>query len=143
MLWADGPPHRHTEPMSASLPVSQGRRVLGATWIVAALPTAIVAFFLLVLSEQPDDRTAGLVLAALAASGAVLGGLLLTADRAPNTFVSWVLSAVWAVAALALYPTQEFVADAIWVSGVPLVAAVVTALVAWRWPASDRARTSL
>ena len=61
MLWADGPPHRHTEPMSASLPVSQGRRVLGATWIVAALPTAIVAFFLLVHRRIAFGLTAGAV----------------------------------------------------------------------------------
>ena len=118
--------------MSASLPVSEGRRLLGATWLVASVPTAVVAFFLLVLSEQPDDRSAGLVLAALAVSGAVLGGWFVSADRGPGAVVSWALSGVWAVAAIVLYPTQEFAADALWVSGVPLVAAMITALVAWR-----------
>ena len=127
-------PAADTGPMTTSLSTSDGRRVLGATWIVAVVPTAVVAFFLLVLSEQPDDRTAGLVLAALAAAGAVLGGWLLS-DRGASTLVSWLLSAAWAVAAIALYPTLEFAADAVWVSGIPLVAAVVTALVAWRWRA--------
>ncbi len=118
--------------MTTSIRTVDGDRVLGLTWLVAAVPTAVVAFFLLVLSERTDDRVAGYVLAALALSGAALGGWLLTAGRDVRWTVSLGLSAVWAVAAVAVYPTMDFAADALWVTGVPLLAAAVTAALAWR-----------
>ena len=46
--------------------------------------------------------------------------------------VSLTLSAVWAIAAVLLFPTQDFLADRLLVSGVPLVVAVATAVVALR-----------
>jgi hypothetical protein len=118
--------------MTASVPASPPRRWLALIWIGAAIPTALVALLLLALSEQDEARVAGWVLAGLAVTGVVLGGWLTGRGRHASPAASLALSAVWAVAALALWTTQDFLADRLWVSGVPLVVAVVTAVVAVR-----------
>ena len=67
-----------------------------------------------------------------AVSAVVLGGWLTGRGRHAPAAVSLALSAVWAIAAVLLLPTQDFLADKLLVSGVPLVVAVVTAVVALR-----------
>ena len=118
--------------MTSPLPAHPVRRTVALTWLGAAIPTVLVALLLLGLSEESVGRAAGWTLAGLAASAVVLGGWLVGPGRHASAAVSLVLSGVWAVVAVALYPTQDFLADALWVSGVPLLVAVVTAVVALR-----------
>jgi hypothetical protein len=118
--------------MVASVPADPPRRWLPLMWMGAAIPTVLVALLLLALSERQDARIAGWVLAGLAVSAVVLGGWLTGRGRHAPAAVSLALSAVWAVAAVLLFPTQDFLADALLVSGVPLAVAVVTAVVALR-----------
>lgn len=133
MLWGGGPRRRTLWGMTVPLPPSPPRHTLALTWLAAAIPTVLVALLVVGLSEQSEDRVAGWVLAALALSAVVLGGWLVSRrGRHTPPAVSLVLSAVWAVAAVALYPTQDFLADALLVCGVPLLVAVVTAVVAVR-----------
>jgi hypothetical protein len=118
--------------MAASVPASPPRRWLALIWIGAAIPTVLVALLLLALSEDNSARVAGWTLAALAVSGVALGGWLVGRGRHASPAASLTLSGVWAVVAVALWSTQDFVADRLWVTGLPLVVAVVTAVVAVR-----------
>jgi hypothetical protein len=118
--------------MTASVPASPPRRWLALIWIGAAIPTVLVALLLLALSEQDAARVAGWTLAGLAVSGVVLGGWMVSRGRHASPAASLALSGVWAVVAVALWSTQDFLADRLWVTGVPLVVSVVTAVVAVR-----------
>jgi hypothetical protein len=115
---------------ASSTAVSAGRP-LGLTWLAVSAPVAVVATLLMLISEQADDRTAGLVLFVLVAVGLALGAWILSSSHDRARAASFAASAFWLVGAVVVYPTQEFAVDALWVSGLPLLGAVLTAVVAW------------
>ena len=106
-------------------------RPLGLTWLGVSVPVSVVATLLVLISDHPDDRTAGLVLFVLAAVGFALGAWILTSSHERAREASFAASLLWLVGAVVAYPTQEFAVDALWVAGLPALGAVVTAVVAW------------
>lgn len=113
-------------------PATSRSRVLGLTWLAAGALVAVPAFMLLLLSDQQDSRPVGLVMLGLVVSAVALGAGSLSSQAASLRWVSLGLSAVWLVAAVLLYPTQAFAADAVWVAGVVALGGVATAFAAWR-----------
>ncbi len=113
-------------------PSPSGLRPLAITWLAASAVVAVPAFMLAAVSDRPDDGTAGLILALLVATGIALGAWLLASPSPWARKASLLTSAGWLVGAALVYPTQDFAADAAWAAGVPALAAVVTAVVAWR-----------
>lgn len=113
-------------------------RPLGITWLAAAAAVAVPAYMLTAVSDHPDDRTPGVILTVLVATGVGLGGWLLTSPTRSARLASLLGSAAWLLAAVLVYPTQDFTADALWAAGVPALAAVVTALLAWAAGRSGR-----
>ena len=85
---------------------------------------------LLAVSDHPGDRWPGAVLLVLTAAALIVAAWLLAELRARARPVSLLTSALWLVGAALVYPTQEFAADAAWASGVPALAAVITAALA-------------
>jgi hypothetical protein len=109
-------------------------RTLGLTWLTVATPVAVVGTLLVLVSDQSDDRTAGALLWALAAIGFAICAWILSSAHKRTRLVSFVASGLWVVGAAVVYPTQEFAADRLWVSGLPVLGAIVTAVVAWWAP---------
>lgn len=107
-------------------------RVLGLTWLAAGALVAVPALMLLLLSDPQDGRPVGLVMLGLVVSAVALGSSLLSSQAASLRWVSLGLSAVWLVAAVLLYPTQTFAADAVWVAGAVALGGVATGFAAWR-----------
>jgi hypothetical protein len=103
---------------------------------VAAVVMVVPTLMLLAVSDHPRDRQAGAVLlvltvAAVTAAALLLGRRLRRAGRG----LSLAASAVWLVGGLVVYPTQRFLADALWAGAAPIVAAVLTAAAAvWAFP---------
>lgn len=131
----------HADASSAHTPM----RILGLTWLGVSLPVLLVASLLALISDHPDDRTAGVVLGVLAVAGLAVGAWILVAapgapGRARNA--SFALSAVWLVGAALVYPTQEFAVDALWVAGVPALGALVCAAVTWSTARRPAGRTA-
>ena len=87
---------------------------------------------LLLLSDQQDGRPVELVMVGLVVSAVALGLSSLSSKAASLRWVSLGLSTVWLVAAVLLYPTQAFAADAVWVAGAVALGGVATAFAAWR-----------
>ena len=109
------------------------QRPLGIAWLVAAVPVGVVAFLLTVLAERADERLAGTVLAVLLVVGIAVGAWLLAGARgSTGRTVSLVASGLWAVGAVVIYPTMDFAVDALWAAGLPMLGAVVTAVLATR-----------
>ena len=129
------PAARESDDMThvGSTSLSTGR-ALGLTWLVVSAPVALVATLLVLISDQSDDRTAGVLLWVLALLGFGLGAWILSSSHERTRQVSFVASALWVVGAGVVYPTQEFTADRLWVSGLPFLGALVTAVVAWKAP---------
>lgn len=123
---------QRTNPLDPAQPTRTGLRLLAVTWLVAAAVVAVPAFILAAVSDRPGDGTAGLVLTVMVATGMALGAWLLASPSAWARRVSLLTSAGWLVGAALVYPTQDFAADAGWAAGVPVLAAVVTAVLAWR-----------
>ena len=120
----------HADTSSAHAPM----RLVGLTWLGVSLPVLLVASLLVLISDHPDDRTAGLVLFVLAAAGLAVGAwILVTSPGSPRRArnASLAVSAVWLVGAAVVYPTQEFAVDALWVAGVPALGALVCAAITW------------
>ena len=115
---------------ASSTSLSTGRP-LGLTWLAVSAPVAVLATLLVLISDQSDDRTAGLVLFGLVVVGVALGAWILSSSHERALSASVAGSALWLVGAAVVYPTQEFAVDALWVSGLPALGAVVTAVVAW------------
>ena len=128
---ADDMTHADTSSLSTG-------RTLGLTWLGVSAPVGIVATLLVLISDQSDDRTAGVLLWVLAAIGLALGAWILTSPHDRLRQASLAASALWLVGAVVVYPTQEFTADRLWVSGLPALGALVTAVVAWRAPRHSR-----
>ena len=84
------------------------------------------------VSDRPDDGTAGLILTVMVATGVALGVWLLASPSAWARRGSLLTSTGWLVGAALVYPTQDFASDAGWAAGVPVLAAVVTAVLASR-----------
>jgi hypothetical protein len=118
---------------AGSTSVATGR-ALGLTWLVVSAPVALVATLLVLISDQSDDRTAGVLLWVLAALGFGLGAWIIGSSHERTRPLSFVASALWLVGAGVVFPTQEFTADKLWVAGLPALGALVTAVVAWRAP---------
>jgi hypothetical protein len=109
------------------------QRPLGIAWLVAAVPVGVSAFLLTALAERAGERLAGTVLTVLLVVGVAVGAWLLAGARgSTGRTVSLVASGLWAVGAVVIYPTTEFAADALWAAGLPLLGAVVTAVLALR-----------
>ena len=119
-------------PLDPAQPAPSGLRPLAITWLTAAAVVAGPAFLLAAVSDRPDDGTAGLILSLLVVTGIALGTWLLASPSGWARRGSLLTSAGWLVGAALVYPTQDFAADAAWAAGVPALAAVVTAVVAWR-----------
>lgn len=113
-------------------PATSRSRVLGLTWLAAGALVAVPAFMLLLLSDQQDGRPVGLVMLGLVVSAVALGASSLSSQAMSLRRVSLGLSGVWLVAAVLLYPTQAFAADAVWVAGAVALGGVATAFAAWR-----------
>ena len=121
-----------TNPLDPAEPPRSRLRPLAITWLAAAAVVAVPAFMLAAVSDRPDDGTAGLVLSVLVATGIALGAWLLASPSAWARRGSLLTSVGWLVGAALVYPTQDFAADAAWAAGVPVLAAVVTAVLALR-----------
>ena len=106
-------------------------RVLGGLWLVGSAVTAVPAFLLVGMSDHTADRLPGLVLGVMTLVGVAIGTWLVTAPRAAAVRVSLGASLAWLAGAAAVYPTQDFTADALWASGVPALVAVLTGVTAW------------
>jgi peptidoglycan/LPS O-acetylase OafA/YrhL len=119
------------ETTSAATRATSNRRALAVVWLVAALVTAPPGWLLFALSDGSADRWAGVVLLALTVAAIALAAWLLRTQALAARTVSLLLSAAWLVGAVVVYPTQDFVSDAIWAAGVPLVAALATGALAW------------
>lgn len=115
---------------ATTTPTHRPWRPLGLTWLAVSVPVAVVAALLLLVSDHQDDRTAGLVLLLLVAAAVALGTWLVTSSPARARDVSLATSVAWLVGAAVVYPTQEYVVDALWVTGTAALGAVVTAVVA-------------
>lgn len=120
----------HMTHASSTSTLSTGRP-LGLTWLGVAVPVAVVATLLSLISDQADDRAAGLVLFVLAGIGFALGAWILRSAHGRARGTSYAASALWLIGAVGVYPTQDFAVDVLWVAGVPAIGAVVTAAVAW------------
>jgi hypothetical protein len=105
-------------------------RVLGGLWLAGAVLTAAPAFMLAAASDHTADRLSGLVLGGLVLVGLALGGWLAADPRLVALPASVGASGLWLVGAVVVYPARDFVADALWASGLPLLVAVSTAAVA-------------
>ncbi len=133
-----GPAAREPDGMThvGSTSLTTGR-TLGLTWLTVSAPVAVVGTLLVLISDQSDDRTAGVLLWALAAIGFAICAWILSSSHERTRLVSFVASALWAIGAVVVYPTQEFTADKLWESGLPVLGALVTAVVAWKAPRSS------
>lgn len=132
-----------THPDTSAFATKQSR-ILGATWLIGAVPVAVPAWMLLVVSDLPGDRVPGTVLSLMTLGGLAVGGWVLNRPGASSSrTASLAMSAAWLVGAVAVYPTQEFTADALWAAGVPAIVALVTGgLALWRGPRRRTARSS-
>ena len=110
---------------------------LGVAWSVAAAVTAVPAYLLTAVSDQPADRVPGTILALLVAAAAVTALGLVVAPTRQARVASLLTSSFWLAGAAAVYPTQEFAADALWAAGIPALAAVVTGGIALRSRGAD------
>lgn len=122
---ADGMTHANSTSLSST-------RSLGITWLAVSAPVATVGVLLVGISEQALQRSAGLLLLVLAAVGVTLGAWVLSGAHRRARDASYAASLLWLVGAAVVYPTQDFAVDALWAAGLPLLGAVLTALVAWR-----------
>lgn len=107
-------------------------RPLGLTWLAVSAPVATVAVVLVGISEQTLQRSAGFLLLGLAAVGVAVGAWVLSGTHRRARDASYAASLLWLAGAAVVYPTQDFAVDALWAAGLPLLGAVLTALVAWR-----------
>lgn len=107
-------------------------RTLAATWWVAALVMTPPFLMLMVASDFLQDRYPGAVLGVMVLGAAWVAGRLPGWSPAQGRPRSLIASALWLAGAALVYPTQEFAADAAYATGVPVVAALVTALLALR-----------
>ena len=121
----------HSAPRVQSAAASRSR-ALGFARLAAGALVALPAVMLLLLSDQKGVGPAGPVMLALVASAVALGAAALATPGRSLRPVSLGLSGVWLVAAVLLYPTQPFAADAVWVAGAVALGALVTAVAAWR-----------
>jgi hypothetical protein len=115
-------------------------RVLGGLWLVGAALTVLPAFMLAGASDHTADRLPGLVLGGLVLVGLAVGGWLVADPRLVALPASLGASLLWLVGGVAVYPTQDFAADALWAAGLPVLVAVTTGAVAgWVHRAERRA----
>ena len=99
----------------------------------------IPTMMLLAVSDHPRDRLAGAVLLVLTVAAVTVAALLMGSARRGTRRLSLVTSVLWFVGGVLVYPTQRFLADALWASGAPIVASVLTAVVAmWAFSSGDR-----
>jgi hypothetical protein len=115
--------------------VTRARLVLAVVWGVAALAVAILAWLLFGLSEEQGERAAGLLLLGVAVVAAVIAIVVLTGRsvRRISLAGSAVLVVGGLVAAVILAADGgAFLADLLLVGAVPIIAGVVTALLAPR-----------
>ncbi|HZJ05282.1 MAG TPA: hypothetical protein VFD59_07410 [Nocardioidaceae bacterium] len=98
-----------------------------ALWIVAVVAMLVPTLMLLAVSDNQGDRFPGLVLLVMTVTAVALASWLLASPDSRARTVSLLTSILWLAGAALVYPTQEFAADAAWPSGVPLLAAVITA----------------
>lgn len=115
---------------------SRAPRGLALTWVVAAVVAAVPAWLLFALSEDAAGRSVGAGMTLLALLGVATG--LLVALRGRRALrVSLVMSAVLALGALAglaylALDGQLTPGGALFLAGPPVLAGLVTALVARR-----------
>ena len=102
-------------------------RALAAAWLVAAVVMVVPTMMLLAVSDGQGDWLPGLILLVLTVAAVVLASWLLTSPDPRARAASLLTSALWLIGGALVYPTQEFAADAAWASGVPVLAAFVTA----------------
>lgn len=124
------PVHRSTR-----RPVPDRRvRTLAVTWWIAVLVMTPPFLMLMVASDFLQDRYPGAVLGVMVLGAAWVAGRLPAWSHEQGRQWSLLASAAWLAGAALVYPTQEFAADAAYATGVPVVVALVTALLAVRLP---------
>jgi hypothetical protein len=89
------------------------------------------------ISDRPNDVAPGLALSLLALSDIAMSTWIFASPDPKALTVSLATSVIWMVAAVVVYPTQEFVADAVWSVELTAVGALMTAALAVR---AQRAR---
>jgi hypothetical protein len=104
---------------------------VGAVWLLGVVPTGLASFFLLAMSDHADDATPGAILAAMAGAGLLVGGMIVWSSSDVGRLPSLVVSALWLVGAVLVYPTQEFAVDQMWAAGIPALVGIVTGALAF------------
>lgn len=107
-------------------------RPLAIAWLVATAPVAAAAFMMSLVSDRPGDAAPGLALSLLAVSGIAMSTWMFVSPNSKALILSLATSVVWMGVAVAVYPTQDFVADAVWSTGLTAVGALVTGALAVR-----------
>ncbi len=117
--------------MTASSSTAAPARALGTVWIIAALTVGVLGWLLFALAEQSADRLAGGLLLAAAVLGVFAAVAVL---RARARSLSLVASAAMLVAGIvaAVAVSGDFASDVLLVGGIPVLAGLVTGLLALR-----------
>lgn len=105
-----------------------GRRAVAAVWLVGSTLVAPPAWLLTFASDQPGDRVVGSVLVVLVMIGVLAALISLNTPPRTRFRATLVASAMWFISGVAVWASQEFLADAVWAGGVPMATAVAAAV---------------
>ena len=107
-------------------------RPLAIAWLLATAPVAAAAFMMSLVSDRPEDAAPGLALSLLAVSGIGMSIWMFASPSSTALTLSLATSVVWMGVAVAVFPTQDFLADAAWSVGLTALGALATAALAVR-----------